>query len=225
MDISRLGVGAALAVLALGGCASSSGQAGTRSASGSGQAPQEPTSYVEDEKERDKPRGGGANDREAQEQATGVAPTAGAGTQDPHPLPTEQSKSGATSYGADEQARAGQPVQQPGREGRAGTGGSAGAAPAAGGDDVARRHQILFGSDERYELSGKLAAVNADKGEITIQREGLPPALLKVEDQTRIQVDGRQGSLADLQPGGDVRASFNLSGRRPIALEVNEQGR
>lgn len=104
----------------------------------------------------------------------------------------------------------------------AGVGGNAGAD--ATGEDAAtsQRHQLLFGSTDRYDVSGKLAAVNTDRGEITIQRPSLPPALLKVDPQTRIQVDGRQGSLTELKPGGDVRASFNLSGRRPIAIQVDE---
>src|SRR6266536_2863212 len=100
MDIGKLEVGAALAILALGGCASSSGQAKTRTASTSGQVQQEPATYVEDEKQGEKPRGGGADDRQAQEQAASVAPTAGAGTQDPHPLPTEQPRTGDVKYGA-----------------------------------------------------------------------------------------------------------------------------
>ncbi|HEX9291867.1 MAG TPA: hypothetical protein VF904_20295 [Anaeromyxobacteraceae bacterium] len=222
MDIGKLGVGAALAILALGGCASSSGQAKTRTASTSGQVQQEPATYVEDEKQGEKPRGGGADDRQAQEQAASVAPTAGAGTQDPHPLPTEQPRTGdVNGAGASGPVRAtGTPAAANDTATSAGGTGSA----AATADDLARRHQLLFGSSERYEVSGKLAAVNPDKGEITIQRDRLPPALLKVEDQTRIQVGGRQSSIAELKPGGDVRASFNLSGRRPIALEVTEQG-
>jgi hypothetical protein len=88
-------------------------------------------------------------------------------------------------------------------------------------DITKKRHQLLFGSSERFEIQGKIASVNADQSEITILRNNLPPALLKVEPQTKLQVDGRQATLDQLKAGEDVRASFNLSGRRPIALEVN----
>jgi hypothetical protein len=101
--------------------------------------------------------------------------------------------------------------------------GSMSSSSGAGGEDAVmqQRQQMLFQSQERFQVSGKIANVAADKGEITIQRQGLPPALLRVEPQTKVQVDGRQASLDQLRPGEDVRASFNLSGRRPIALEVN----
>jgi len=105
-----------------------------------------------------------------------------------------------------------------------GSSGQAAATEPAPGEDAAtaQRHQLLFASSERYDMSGELAAVNTDRGEITIQRPSLPPALLKVDPKTKIQIDGRQGSLSELKPGGAVRASFNLSGRRPIAIEVEE---
>jgi hypothetical protein len=89
---------------------------------------------------------------------------------------------------------------------------------------IAQRHKLLFNSSERFQVTGRLAQVDDSKGEITIQRQNLPPALLRVEEGTKIQVDGRQGALSDLKPGSDVQASFNLSGRRPIALEVNATG-
>jgi len=89
---------------------------------------------------------------------------------------------------------------------------------------IAERHKMLFNSSERFPVTGRLAQVDDAKGEITIQRQNMPPALLRVEEGTRIQVDGRQGSLTDLKPGSDVQASFNLSGRRPIAIEVNANG-
>ena len=84
-----------------------------------------------------------------------------------------------------------------------------------------QRSELLFSSPERYQVSGRITAVDDARGEITIQRQNLPPALLRIEESTKVQVDGRPGAFSDLKPGCDVRASFNLSGRRPIALEVN----
>jgi hypothetical protein len=89
---------------------------------------------------------------------------------------------------------------------------------------IAERHKLLFNSSDRFQVTGRLAQVDDAKGEITIQRENLPPALLRVEEGTKIVVDGQQGALSDLKRGTDVQASFNLSGRRPIALEVNATG-
>ncbi len=247
--MNRIGIGTALAVMALGACASTTSEGAKPTAAAAGQVKQEPAVYVDDPG-TDAPRGAGADDRRAAEMAASTRPLAGAGTQNPHPLPTETRSGSDVRYGADVQARQGQSVEQPGLQGRDaaarsdvahgaetfGASGSTGAAGSAGassgavampgggnGSDAAasRRHQLLFVSGERYDVHGKLAAVSADKGEITIQRENLPPALLKIEGQTRIQQDGQQANLADLRPGSDIRASFNLSGRRPIALEVN----
>jgi hypothetical protein len=99
-----------------------------------------------------------------------------------------------------------------------------GSSSSAQGQNMTRRDQMLFGSSEKYDLSGKVANVNVDRGEITIARQNLPPALLKVESQTKLQVDGQQATLGDLKYGEDVRASFNLAGRRPIALQIDATG-
>jgi hypothetical protein len=110
-----------------------------------------------------------------------------------------------------------------GSSGSMGSGSSASSADqSANGEDpgTQQRHKMLFSSPERFQVSGKIANVAPDKGEITIQRSGLPPALLKVEPQTKLVVDGQEAMLNQLKAGEDVRASFNLSGRRPIALEV-----
>lgn len=262
-----IGIGAALASLALGACASSSRQAGQGTAPASAQATAQQDQDGAQAAGRaaggqgdENPSGSAAaqNPASAAPAQPGAAGGPSAGSSDtmaghqsspaqPEAMPPRGSQS-ATDTIAGGQASATAPGQAGGEAGATagaagstGTGsagatgstgagagpGTAAAEPAAPGEDAvtAQRHQLLFGSTERYDVSGKLAAVNTDRGEITIQRPTLPPALLKVDPQTKIQVDGRQGSLSELKPGGDVRASFNLSGRRPIAIQVDETSR
>lgn len=76
-----------------------------------------------------------------------------------------------------------------------------------------------FEGKKNFDVDGKVRQAAA--GELTIERkDGLPPATLKVGSGTKIEVDGKRASAAQLQPGQDVKASFNLRGSTAEAVEV-----
>lgn len=82
----------------------------------------------------------------------------------------------------------------------------------------ANRHGEFEGR-RNFDVDGKVS--HASAGEITIERkDGLPPATLKLGSGTKVEVDGKHASAAQLQPGQDVKASFNLRGGTAEAVEV-----
>jgi hypothetical protein len=87
------------------------------------------------------------------------------------------------------------------------------AARAQGGE-----RRDLFQGKKNFDVSGRVA--HASAGEVTIDRKDLPPATLKVEPGTKIQVDGKRASADQLQAGQEVRASFNLRGGNAEAVEL-----
>ncbi len=72
-----------------------------------------------------------------------------------------------------------------------------------------------------FDISGKVSKVS--KGAITLTREKATAATLHVDSRTRIEVDGTQARLSELKPGQDVKASFNLKGDKPMAIEIRAQ--
>ena len=60
--------------------------------------------------------------------------------------------------------------------------------------------------------------MSADK--ITIQRDDLPAVTLHVSPSTKVEVDGKKAAAGQLKQGQDVRASFNLRGEKPEAVEI-----
>lgn len=76
-----------------------------------------------------------------------------------------------------------------------------------------------FEGKKDFDVDGKVS--HASAGEITIERKGgLPPATLRIGSGTKVEVDGKHASAAQLQPGQDVKASFNLRGGTAEAVEV-----
>jgi hypothetical protein len=217
--VKQLAMGFALA-LAVGGCAHSNK---------SSTASSEPQASGEANRGSDSSAqpGGSSLGIGNSPSSSGSMSGSGTGSSTTSPSDTGSAMGNSSSLGSGSSTSVGSPYDQgSGSADRSGTsamGGSASSGSPSSSDDpgASRRHQMLFGAGEKYELSGKVANVNVDRGEITIAREMLPPALLKVESQTKLQVDGQQATLNDLKYGADVRASFNLSGRRPIALEID----
>jgi hypothetical protein len=76
----------------------------------------------------------------------------------------------------------------------------------------------LFDGKHNFDVDGKVQKVSNDS--ITISREDLPPATLSVSHGTRVQLDGNDVSIERLQPGEDVKASFNLNKEKPEAVEI-----
>jgi hypothetical protein len=76
----------------------------------------------------------------------------------------------------------------------------------------------LFEGKNNFDVKGKVQHASADK--ITIQRDDLPPVTLHVSPSTKVEVDGKKAAAGQLKQGQDVRASFNLRGEKPEAVEI-----
>lgn len=66
------------------------------------------------------------------------------------------------------------------------------------------------------ELRGTVQAVRPAQNELVLEPAKSPeasaPTTLRVDHDTTIFIDGRTGSLSDLKPGQEVRASFDMKG-------------
>ncbi len=78
--------------------------------------------------------------------------------------------------------------------------------------------KAAFEGKHNYDVDGKVSKVEGDK--LTIRRDDLPEATLGVSSTTKVELDGDRASLSQLTPGQDVKASFNLEGDKPLAVEV-----
>jgi hypothetical protein len=72
-----------------------------------------------------------------------------------------------------------------------------------------------------FDVEGKISKVGRDS--ITLTREDLPAATLKVSKETKIELDGNAASINQLRQGQDVKASFNLEGDKPLAVEIKAE--
>jgi multidrug resistance efflux pump len=84
-----------------------------------------------------------------------------------------------------------------------------------------RKLTEAFWGQNNFQLNGTLLGADAEHGSIAVKRGSLPVALLIVPETVTVQVNGKKGSLADIKPGAEVRATFNLAQQYPIALTVN----
>ena len=78
------------------------------------------------------------------------------------------------------------------------------------------KHPVF--TKDNFEVKGKVAS--ASSSSITLHRDGLPDAKLDVDRNTKIELDGNHVSAGQLQPGQDVKASFNLKDDKPMAVEI-----
>jgi hypothetical protein len=76
----------------------------------------------------------------------------------------------------------------------------------------------LFEGKNNFDVEGKVQHASQDK--ITIQRDDLPEVTLHVSPSTKVEVDGKHAAAGQLRQGQDVRASFNLRGDKPEAVEI-----
>jgi hypothetical protein len=79
------------------------------------------------------------------------------------------------------------------------------------------KHPVFEGKNN-FDVKGKVQHASQDK--ITIQRDDLPPVTLHVSPSTKVEVDGKKAAAGQLKQGQDVRASFNLRGEKPEAVEI-----
>ncbi len=89
------------------------------------------------------------------------------------------------------------------------------------GREARAEKRSLFEGKSNFDLEGKISKVGRDT--ITLSREDLPAATLKVSKETKIEVDGNTASIKELKQGQDVKASFNLQGEKPLAVEIKAQ--
>lgn len=77
-----------------------------------------------------------------------------------------------------------------------------------------------FRDQENFELKGKVSSVEGRNLILSRTEEQLPSVELLVPEGAQIRVDGQPAQLEQLQPGQDVRATFNLSEDQPLAIEL-----
>jgi len=83
-----------------------------------------------------------------------------------------------------------------------------------------KKHPLFEGKDN-FKLDGKIQKVS--KNSITVQRDELPPATLMISPNTKIEIGGEHASTQQLKPGQEVKASFNLKGEKPEAVEIKAE--
>jgi hypothetical protein len=64
-------------------------------------------------------------------------------------------------------------------------------------------------------------ALGADGNTLRVRSSDQGDLRLKLTDSTAITVDGRQGSVNDIQPGSDVRASYQVIDGQPTAVKLD----
>jgi Cu/Ag efflux protein CusF len=74
---------------------------------------------------------------------------------------------------------------------------------------------------DSFDIKGKVSKVSSN--ELTLSRKDAPAATLHTDKTTRVEVDGQQAKLSQLKPGQDVKASFNLKGDKPTAIEIKAE--
>ncbi len=100
--------------------------------------------------------------------------------------------------------------------GAQGTGSAAGASNEAMAPAGSAERDRL--SKDDFDVKGKVGRVSARS--VTIERDNSTPATLVIDPATKIELDGKPARPTELKPGSDVKASFNLRGERPIAVDL-----
>lgn len=83
-----------------------------------------------------------------------------------------------------------------------------------------KKHPMFEGKNN-FEVKGRIQSVSASS--ITVSREDLPAAKLSVDGNTKIELDGEKVSASQLKQGQEVKASFNLSDDKPMAVEIDAE--
>ncbi|GAO02876.1 hypothetical protein [Anaeromyxobacter sp. PSR-1] len=73
-------------------------------------------------------------------------------------------------------------------------------------------------SKKDFDIKGKISKVSGTS--ITLDRDDATTATLHCDRNTKVELDGSTARLSQLKPGQDVKASFNLKGDKPMAIEV-----
>lgn len=81
------------------------------------------------------------------------------------------------------------------------------------------KHPVF--TKDNWDIKGKVQSASSNS--ITVMREDLPAAKLNVDGNTKVELDGHKVSAAQLQPGQEVKASFNLQNDKPMAVEIKAE--
>jgi hypothetical protein len=72
-----------------------------------------------------------------------------------------------------------------------------------------------------YTVDGRVAGVGGVlHRSVRIERQGADAAELRIADDTRVLLEGREAKLDDVHEGDQVRATFELRGDAPTAIEL-----
>jgi hypothetical protein len=94
-------------------------------------------------------------------------------------------------------------------------------AAAQGARDASRFFDSgVFELQDNYEMEGRVGSVDEQNDRITITREDAPAATLSVAPDTRVEVNGGEATLADIEAGAEIHATFNLARQTPLAIEI-----
>ncbi|BDG05352.1 hypothetical protein [Anaeromyxobacter oryzae] len=88
-------------------------------------------------------------------------------------------------------------------------------------DQMAQSGQAAEMKKDSFDIDGKVSKVSSSR--LTVARKDAPAATLHVDHTTKVEVDGKQAHLSELKPGQDVKASFNLKGDKPTAIEIKAE--
>ncbi|MHB8877575.1 MAG: hypothetical protein ACYC8T_28115 [Myxococcaceae bacterium] len=83
------------------------------------------------------------------------------------------------------------------------------------------KSQGLYQESQAFEIEGTVA--KKSKNSVTITRENLPPANLKIHEQTQITLNGQKVNANSLSEGTQVRARFQLDNDQPVAVTIEAQ--
>lgn len=76
-----------------------------------------------------------------------------------------------------------------------------------------------FRNEDNYEIEGTISSV--DQQNLTITREQLPGVQLVVPEGAEVKLDGNEVDFQQLQPGQEIRATFNVAENTPLAVELD----
>jgi hypothetical protein len=98
-----------------------------------------------------------------------------------------------------------------------------GSAAARAGDTAARTGETATGAGEQKSVTGTVAQASAD--EVRVDTANQPGIKLKVNNSTRITVDGKDASVSELREGTQVRASYQGTGDQATAIRIEARSK
>lgn len=88
---------------------------------------------------------------------------------------------------------------------------------------MATESQGTFKQDKAFTLNGTLEKAGSE--ELTVARQGLPPAVLDVRNETKVMLDGKKAKASDLKEGAEIKAHFQLEGEETVAVHIDAKSK